>query len=171
MSEMRHDWWMFVRSCFRWSRLAVLSVVVFVAQNRQPLLAQSQGPVRVAAAADLQPLLPSLLANYERETGQHVEVSFASSAILATQIENGAPFDAFLSADMALPERIVRDGFAAAGQTAQPYARGTLVLWTRSQSGVQIIRDPQHCHRESPACTLWARGDAGSHQSGARDRG
>lgn len=40
---------------------------------------------------------------------------------------------------MALPERMVRDGFAAAGQTAQPYARGTLVLWTRHQSGVQTL--------------------------------
>jgi molybdate transport system substrate-binding protein len=113
--------------------------MLFVAQSREPLLAQSQAPVRVAAAADLQPLLPSLLANYERESGQHVEASFASSAILATQIENGAPFDVFLSADMALPERIVRDGFAATGQTAQPYARGTLVLWTRHQSGVRQL--------------------------------
>ena len=45
--------------------------------------------------ADLEPLLPSLLANYQRETGEHVEASFASSATLATQIENGAPFDCF----------------------------------------------------------------------------
>jgi len=130
---------MFVRCCWRWSWLAALSIVVLVVQNREPLLAQSHAPVRVAAAADLQPLLPSLLANYERETGQHVEASFASSATLATQIENGAPFDVFLSADMALPERIVRGGFAAAGQIAQPYARGTLVLWTRHQSGVRQL--------------------------------
>jgi molybdate transport system substrate-binding protein len=129
----------FALSCRRWSWLAALSIVVFVAQNRELLFAQSQAPVRVAAAADLQPLLPSLLANFERETGQHVEASFASSAILATQIENGAPFDVFLSADMALPERIVHDGFAAAGETAQPYARGTLVLWTRHQSGVRQL--------------------------------
>jgi molybdate transport system substrate-binding protein len=115
--------------------------VVFVAQSRAALFAQShaQAPVRVAAAADLEPLLPALLANYERETGEHVEASFASSATLATQIENGAPFDVFLSADMTLPERIVHDGFAAAGQTAQPYARGTLVLWTRNQSGVRHL--------------------------------
>ena len=92
--------------------------------------------MRVAAAADLEPLLPSLLTAYERQSGQHVQASFASSATLATQIENGAPFDVFLSADMALPERIVRDGFAVSGAPAQPYARGTLVLWTRNQSGL-----------------------------------
>lgn len=101
--------------------------------------AQQHAPVRVAAAADLQPLLPRLLAEYEHQSGQHVEASFASSATLATQIENGAPFDVFLSADMALPERIVRDGFAALGAAAEPYARGTLVLWTRNQSGVQAL--------------------------------
>ena len=49
---------------------------------------------------------------------------------------------------MALPERIVHDGFAAAGSKAQPYARGTLVLWTRNQSGIgsldmQLLRSPQ----------------------------
>src|SRR4051795_7318242 len=97
---------------------------------------QTSPPVLVAAAADLEPLLPALLMSYERETGEHVEASFASSATLATQIENGAPFDVFLSADMALPERIAHDGFAAPGSTAQPYARGTLVLWTRNRSGL-----------------------------------
>jgi molybdate transport system substrate-binding protein len=110
--------------------------------------AQAHSPVRVAAAADLEPLLPPLLVNYERQTGEHVEASFASSATLATQIENGAPFDVFLSADMALPQRIVHDGFAAAGSTARPYARGTLVLWTRNQSGLhqlnmQLLASPQ----------------------------
>src|SRR6185437_1352034 len=149
---MRHkpphdDSRMFAFHCWRWWWLAALSIVVFVAQNRTPLFAQSQAPVRVAAAADLEPLLPALLAKYERETGQHVEASFASSATLATQIENGAPFDVFLSADMALPDRIVHDGFAATGETARPYARGTLVLWTRNQSSVgqlnmQVLASP-----------------------------
>jgi molybdate transport system substrate-binding protein len=129
----------FALRCWRWWWLAALSIVVFVAQNRAPLFAQAQAPVRIAAASDLEPLLPAVLANYERETGQQVEASFASSATLATQIENGAPFDVFLSADMTLPERMVHDGFAAAGETAQPYARGTLVLWTRNESGVRQL--------------------------------
>ncbi len=89
----------------------------------------------MAAAADLQPVLPSLLRSYQQQTGHAAEASFASSATLATQIENGAPFDVFLSADMALPEKLVRDGFAAPGQAAQAYARGTLVLWARTQGG------------------------------------
>jgi molybdate transport system substrate-binding protein len=121
---------------------------VFISDYPAASRAQAHRPVRVAAAADLEPLLPPLLVNYERQTGEHVEASFASSATLATQIENGAPFDVFLSADMALPERIMHDGFAAAGSTALPYARGTLVLWTRNQSGIrelnmQVLASPQ----------------------------
>ena len=123
-------WW----SCFAATVLAVL-----LSHSNPPLYAQAQPPLRVAAAADLQPLLPALITSYERQTGQHVEASFASSATLATQIENGAPFDVFLSADMALPRKIVHDGFAAAGSAAQPYARGTLVLWTRNQSGAGAL--------------------------------
>lgn len=120
----------------RWQWVAALSVILFFAQSRTALLAQAQAPVRVAAAADLEPLLPAVLANYERETGQHVEASFASSATLATQIENGAPFDVFMAANMAFPQKVAQDGFAAAGSSVAPYARGTLVLWTRNQSGV-----------------------------------
>jgi molybdate transport system substrate-binding protein len=125
----------------------MIAFAVLLFQSHASLLGQSQSPLRVAAAADLEPLLPVLLKNYERQTGQRVEASFASSATLATQIENGAPFDVFLSADMTLPEKIVRDRFAAAGSTAQPYARGTLVLWTRNQSGVgqltmQLLASP-----------------------------
>jgi molybdate transport system substrate-binding protein len=120
---------------------ALLAALALFALLQKPLIAdvQQHSPIRVGAAADLQPLLPSLISQYERQSGQHVEASFASSAALATQIENGAPFDLFLSADMALPERIVRDGFAAPGAIAQPYARGTLVLWTRNQSGVHPL--------------------------------
>jgi molybdate transport system substrate-binding protein len=88
--------------------------------------------LRVAAAADLEPLLPALLKAFEQQIGTHAEASFASSATLASQIENGAPFDVFLSADMMLPQRIVRDGLAAPGAAALPYARGTLVLWARN---------------------------------------
>lgn len=132
----------------KWQFLALLAFTILILQCVTASRAQTRPPVRIAAAADLQPVLPELLVSYEHQTGEHVEPSFASSATLATQIENGAPFDVFLSADMGLPERMVHDGFAAAGSEAQPYARGTLVLWTRNQSDIgsldmQLLRSPQ----------------------------
>jgi molybdate transport system substrate-binding protein len=89
----------------------------------------------VAAAADLQPVMPALAQRYEHETGTKLLVSFGSSATLVTQILNGAPFDVFLAADYVFPEKIVTAGL---GDGAQPtaYAKGTLVLWTRKDSGL-----------------------------------
>lgn len=107
-----------------------------------PLSAQPRPPqagvLRIAAAADLQPVLPPLLRDFEQKTGIHVEASYKSSATLATQIINGAPFDLFLAADTSFPQRVIAAGRA---EEAQPrvYARGTLVLWTRNDSGVTSL--------------------------------
>jgi len=51
--------------------------------------AQTAKEIRVLAAADLQPVMPSLAAAYEHATGIHLNVSFGSSSTLATQIMNG----------------------------------------------------------------------------------
>lgn len=91
--------------------------------------------LRIAAAADLQPVLPPLLAEFEKQTGIHADASYQSSATLATQIINAAPFDLFLAADMSFPQRVI-DAGKAEQATPTAYARGTLVLWTRNDSGV-----------------------------------
>ena len=107
---------------------------------------QPTATLRIAAAADLQPLLPPLLTEFEQQTAIHAEASYQSSATLATQIIDGAPFDLFLAADLSFPQRVIDAGRAE--QSAPiPYARGTLVLWTRNDSGVPTIsldalRDP-----------------------------
>ncbi len=90
-------------------------------------------PLRIAAAADLQPVLPSILADFTRQTGIQAEASYQSSATLEQQIENGAAFDVFMAADTSFPQRVIAAGLA---EQTQPvvYARGTLVLWTRNDS-------------------------------------
>lgn len=93
-------------------------------------LISAQTTLRIAAAADLQPVLPSLIAPFEKANAIHVAVSYASSATLATQIINGAPFDLFLAADTSFPQKVITAGRAV--ETAPVvYARGTLVLWAR----------------------------------------
>ncbi len=102
--------------------------------------------LHVAAAADLQPVLPPILAEFEKQTGIHAEASYASSATLTTQIENGAPFDLFLAADLSFPQRLASAGLADA-PAPTPYARGTLVLWARKDApvaelSVHTLSDP-----------------------------
>jgi molybdate transport system substrate-binding protein len=93
--------------------------------------AHAQQTLRVAAAADLQPLLPNILSQFTAQTGIPASASYKSSAVLATSIINGAPFDLFMAADLSFPQKVIRAGRAA--ETAPiHYARGTLVLWTRN---------------------------------------
>lgn len=94
--------------------------------------------LRVAAAADLQPVMPVLATAYEKKTGVKLVVSYGSSGSLVTQITNGAPFDVFFGADFLFPERLVAAGLTD-GTAPTPYARGTLVLWARKDSPVQPI--------------------------------
>jgi molybdate transport system substrate-binding protein len=104
------------------------------------LPAQAKHPVtiHVAAAADLQPLMPLIAQGFEKETGIHVEISYGSSGNLATQIINGAPMDVFFSADYSYPERVV-----AANLTDEPtptlYAKGKVVLWERKDGPFQPL--------------------------------
>ena len=121
---------------FRRGRLLVL--IVAALQVCFYLHAQENGTLKIAAAADLQPVLPALIAEFEQQSHQKVEASYASSATLATQILNGGPFGLFLSADLSFPQKIVAAGLADSVEPI-PYARGTLVLWARNDSPVQPL--------------------------------
>lgn len=108
-----------------------------------PMLANAQQPhpgttLRIAAAADLQPVMPVLAREYEQQTGVKLEVSFGSSSALATQILNGGPFDVFLSADFSFPEKVVAAGLAEEKEPVN-YATGKLVLWARKDSPIQPL--------------------------------
>jgi molybdate transport system substrate-binding protein len=99
-------------------------------------LASAQ-PLTIAAASDLQSALPGIALKFERETGQKVAVTFGSSGNFFTQIQNGAPFDLFLSADIDFPRRLEAAGQAERGSLYQ-YATGHLVLWARTDSGIDL---------------------------------
>lgn len=117
--------------------LSVLPPVFAQQPETQPQSAAGQ-TIRIAAAADLQPLLPAVISAFAQQTGIHAEASYQSSATLATQIINGAPFDLFLAADLSFPQRVIDAGDAIEPHPV-PYARGTLVLWTRNDSGVTTL--------------------------------
>ena len=100
--------------------------------------AQESATLKIAAAADLQPVLPALIDQFERQTHKKVEASYASSATLATQIINGGPFGLFLAADLSFPQKVIAAGLGDSAEPV-PYARGTLVLWARNDSPIQPL--------------------------------
>src|SRR5262245_64521335 len=93
--------------------------------------------LRVAAASDLQSVLPAIAAEFEKDTGHRVTLTFGSSGNFYTQIQNGAPFDLFMSADIEYPRRLEQTGLAERGSLYE-YATGRIVLWTRTDSGIDI---------------------------------
>ena len=83
--------------------------------------------MRIAAATDLQAVLPKVIEAFATAQGVAVTPSFGASGNLAEQIRQGAPFDVFLSADMAFVRGLGDEGVIQAS-SIEPYARGSLVL-------------------------------------------
>lgn len=85
--------------------------------------------VQVAVAANFTDTAKDIAAAFEKKTGNHVVMSFGPSGGFFSQIEQGAPFEVFLSADAERPVKLEADGFGIKG-TRFVYAYGTLVLWS-----------------------------------------
>lgn len=104
--------------------------------GRAGLAAQSSqdgSEIRVAAAADLNHVLPVLIEHFSAQSGHVIRTSYGSSGNLSRQIMQGAPFDLFMSADQSYVERLAQQGLTADGGTL--YAVGQLVLFIPSGSG------------------------------------
>jgi molybdate transport system substrate-binding protein len=91
----------------------------------------------IAAASDLQAVFPAVTDRYQRETGHAVRLTFGSSGNFFSQIQNGAPFDLFFSADIDYPKRLAAAGLADPA-TLYEYAVGKIVLWARKGSTVDL---------------------------------
>ncbi len=103
--------------------------------------------ITVAAASDLQFVMPDVAARFQKETGHSVRLIFGSSGNFFSQIQNGAPFDLFFSADVNYPEKLEAAGLIEPG-TIYHYARGKIVLWVPRSSridvgrGLDVLLDP-----------------------------
>lgn len=100
----------------------------------QPLRAQE---ITVAAAADLQPAMQDVAARFQKETGQRVNVIYGSSGNFFQQIQNGAPFDVFFSANLDYPKKLESAGLTERGSYHQ-YARGKIVVWVPKDSKINL---------------------------------
>jgi len=93
MMHARNAW---MKQC----RLIALVTAIALGPVGLPAAAQSRQDVLVFAAASLKNALDDISGQYQLETGRHTTISFAASSTLAKQIENGAPADIFISADL-----------------------------------------------------------------------
>ena len=95
--------------------------------------------LRIAAAANLAGVLPAVIDAYETSDTQtsnnqkpKIEVTYASSGKLFAQINSGAPYDIFLSADQDFPAKYAQQQTSANAtiQTPFTYTRGQLALYS-----------------------------------------
>ena len=101
------------------------------------LRAANAQDIRVAAAADLQFALDDLTAQYAKQSGKKVDVSYGSSGNFFAQIQNGAPFDVFFSADIEYPRKLEAARLAEPG-TLYEYAVGQIVIWMPDNANVDL---------------------------------
>ncbi len=106
--------------------------------------------VQVAVAANFATPFAQLSAKFTATTGHRIAASIGSTAQLAAQIRNGAPFAVFLAADTLQPRTLERDGLAVPG-TRFVYAVGELVLWSADPrriagDGRAALADPSLRH-------------------------
>ena len=101
----------------------------------------------VAAAADLQFAMQDIADRFQKETGKTVKVVYGSSGNFLQQIQNGAPFDIFFSANLDYAKKLDTAGLTVPGSFYE-YATGKLVLWVPGSSkldlgrGLRILTDP-----------------------------
>jgi len=103
--------------------------------------------ISVAAAADLQFAMQDIAGRFQKETGKTVKPIYGSSGNFFQQIQNGAPFDVFFSANLDYPKNLEAGGLTEPGSYYE-YAIGKIVIWVPSgskldlSSGMKALLDP-----------------------------
>lgn len=98
----------------------------------------------VAVAANMMPAMKDIARSFQDKTGVQVTLTQGASGKFAAQIENGAPFDVFVSADTGYPDALAKKGLVDG--KPRVYADGTLILWSLTgvdvSKGLSVLSDP-----------------------------
>ena len=102
--------------------------------------------ITVAAAADLKFAMDEIVTAFKKNNpGKELDVIYGSSGKFQTQIQQGAPYDLYFSADIGFPRALAQKGFAASA--VKPYAFGRIVLWSASLDATKMtmasLADPK----------------------------
>jgi molybdate transport system substrate-binding protein len=112
----------------RFSRLHV-HVAAVAALSGLISLPVFAGEINAAVASNFSAPMRQIVELFQQESGDTVKLSFGSTGKFYTQIRQGAPFDVFVAADTATPQRLGGEGLTVSGSRFV-YALGKLVLWS-----------------------------------------
>ncbi|MFM7204268.1 MAG: molybdate ABC transporter substrate-binding protein [Myxococcota bacterium] len=95
-------------------------------------------PITIAAASDLKFALDDVVSAFrKRFPAIDVKVSYGASGTFFAQLNNGAPFDMFFSADIRYPQELAQKGLVVEGSQFI-YAEGHLVVWVPNSSPLDL---------------------------------
>jgi len=114
----------------------ILALCLFVITSVNLAVAEE---ITIAAASDLNFAFREIATEYEKASGNQVRLTLGSSGNFYAQIQNGAPFDLYFSADIAFPRKLEEAGLTVPGSLYQ-YAVGRIVLWTGHESRIDVTK-------------------------------
>jgi molybdate transport system substrate-binding protein len=132
------------------SILVLSAYVIFIAAVAifAEATASASQDLTIAAASDLNFAFKELVTEFEKRTGNHVKLSLGSSGNFFSQIQNGAPYDLYFSADIRYPQKLIESGHGVA-ESLYRYAIGRIVVWVPNasplmveQHGLQALLEP-----------------------------
>ena len=115
----------------------VLALVLVLLMSQAVSVAAEE--ITIAAASDLNFAFKDLVAEFEKTSGHHVKLSLGSSGNFYAQIQNGAPFDLYFSADIGYPKKLEEAGLTVPGSLYR-YAIGRIVIWTGHESNINVAK-------------------------------
>lgn len=113
---------------------ALKIAVLFAVICAQACVAQE---ITVAAAADLQFAMQDIATRFQKDTGKSVKLTYGSSGNFFQQLQNGAPFDMFFSANLDYARKLEAAGLTDPGSLYQ-YATGKIVGWVPNESKLDL---------------------------------
>ena len=110
------------------------AIILFIMCAVSPVNAEE---IAVAAASDLNFAIKEVIGVFEQQTGHRVKLSLGSSGNFYAQLQQGAPFDLYFSADIGYPKKLEEAGLTVSGSLYR-YAVGRVVLWAQKSSPVDV---------------------------------
>lgn len=125
--------------------MKLIKPLLFVCSLLLSLSAHAE-KITVAAAADLKFAMDEIVTTFKKaNSGDEIDVIYGSSGKFHTQIQQGAPYDLYFSADISFPRELAKKGFSAS--EVKPYAFGRIVLWSASLDATKMtlssLTDPK----------------------------
>jgi molybdate transport system substrate-binding protein len=120
-------------------QIAAMALVCFLFLSSAANSRAQGRELRIAAASDLKFAMQELAEEFEKQSAGRLAVTYGSSGNFFAQLQNGAPFDLFFSADIDYPKKLEAAGLTVPG-SLYSYAVGRIAIWLPADSKIDLAK-------------------------------